>query len=169
MRSLNLPDAEFRALAHRLGDFTADPSRPATSDTPAHRRWWLTGPGGTVQAQILLNPERPPRVQSLAVAVPPARDSVLATVLEDLITWLNSGDTRWPGAIRVAPGTDEGLLRRRLLMAAAWAGECGTGAYRAGDGAAWVSVELAGEYATVVLSLLVNPGTGEIRQADVAL
>ncbi|HJZ08656.1 MAG TPA: hypothetical protein VJ283_11290, partial [Trebonia sp.] len=129
----------------------------------------LTGPRGTVQAQILLSPQRPPRVQSLAVAVPPASDSVLATVLGDLVTWLNSGAAQWPGTIRVAPGTDEGLLRRRLLMAAAWAGTCRTGAYRAGDGAASVSVELAGEHATVVLSLLVNPGTGEIRQADVAL
>ena len=156
-------------IRQRIGDFRADDTRAPESDTPAHRRWWLTGPRGTVQAQILLNPERPPRVQSLALAVPPASDSVLATVLNDVVTWLNSGAAQWPGVMRVAPGTDEGLLRRRLLMAAAWAGTCRTGAYRAGDGAASVSVELAGEHATVVLSLLVNPGTGEIRQADVAL
>ena len=156
-------------IRQRIGDFRADDTRAPESDTPAHRRWWLTGPRGTVQAQILLNPERPPRVQSLALAVPPASDSVLATVLTDIVTWLNSGAAHWPGVMRVAPGTDEGLLRRRLLMAAAWAGTCQTGAYRAGDGAASVSVELAGEHATVVLSLLVNPGTGEIRQADVAL
>ena len=156
-------------IRQRIGDFRADDTRTPESVTPAHRRWWLTGPRGTVQAQILLNPERPPRVQSLALAVPPASDSVLATVLKDVVTWLNSGAAQWPGVMRVAPGTDEGLLRRRLLMAAAWAGTCQTGAYRAGDGAASVSVELAGEHATVVLSLLVNPGTGEIRQADVAL
>ena len=156
-------------IRQRIGDFRADDTRAPESDTPAHRRWWLTGPRGTVQAQILLNPERPPRVQSLALAVPPASDSILATVLADVVTWLNSGAAQWPGVMRVAPGTDEGLLRRRLLMAAAWAGTCQTGAYRAGDGAASVSVELAGEHATVVLSLLVNPGTGEIRQADVAL
>ena len=54
-------------------------------------------------------------------------------------------------------------------MAAAWTGTVVPGAYRAGDGAASVTVELAGEHAPVVLSLLVNPGTGEIRQADVAL
>jgi CubicO group peptidase (beta-lactamase class C family) len=156
-------------IRQRIGDFRADDTRAPESDTPAHRRWWLTGPRGTVQAQILLNPERPPRVQSLALAVPPASDSVLATVLTDVVTWLNSGAAQWPGVMRVAPGTDEGLLRRRLLMAACWAGTCRTGAYRAGDGAASVSVELAGEHATVVLSLLVNPGTGEIRQADVAL
>jgi hypothetical protein len=69
----------------------------------------------------------------------------------------------------VALGTDAALLRRRLLMAAAWTGPCAPGAYRAGDGHASVSVELAGEHATVVLSLLVSPATGELRQADVAL
>jgi CubicO group peptidase (beta-lactamase class C family) len=156
-------------IRDRIGDFRADENRAPESDTPAHRRWWLTGPSGTVQAQILLNPERPPRVQSLAVAVPPAPDSILSAVLEELVAWLNSGSAHWPAALKVAPGTDDGLLRRRLLMAAAWAGESRTGAYRAGDGAASVSVELAGQHATVVLSLLVNSATGEIRQADVAL
>jgi CubicO group peptidase (beta-lactamase class C family) len=156
-------------IRQRIGDFRADGSRAPESDTPAHRRWWLTGPGGTVQAQILLNPERPPRVQSLTLAVPPAAGSVLAGVLESVVAWLNSGSARWPERVAVAPGADAGLLRRRLLMAAAWAGTCRTGAYRAGDGTASVSVELAGEHATIVLSLLVNPATGELRQADVSL
>ena len=69
----------------------------------------------------------------------------------------------------VAPGAPAELLRRRLLMAAAWAGRCELGAYRAGDGASAVSVELAGEHATVVLTLLVNPVTSELRQADIFL
>jgi hypothetical protein len=43
------------------------------------------------------------------------------------------------------------------------------GAYQAGDGSTSVTVELAGEHATVTLSLLVNAATGELRQADVAL
>ena len=41
-------------------------------------------------------------------------------------------------------------------MAAAWAGPVTPGAYRAGDGSASATVELAGEHATVTLSLLVN-------------
>jgi hypothetical protein len=32
-----------------------------------------------------------------------------------------------------------------------------------------VTADLVGEHATVALSLLVNPATGELRQADVAL
>ena len=54
-------------------------------------------------------------------------------------------------------------------MAAVWAGKCTAGAYQAGNGNASATVELVGEHATVTLSLLVNPTTGELRQADIAL
>ena len=162
----------------RIGDFTADGpagtpgatgSRPAESDTPAHRRWWLSGPGGTVAAQIQLNPERPPRVQSLVLAVPPASDSVLARAIDAVVGWLNDGDAPWPAGLPVAASADAALLARRLRMAAVWAGTCAVGAYRAGNGSAAATVELVGEHATVTLSLLVNAATGELRQADVAL
>ena len=156
-------------IRERIGDFSADPERAAESDTPAHRRWWLTGPRGTVQAQLQLNPERPPRVQSLTLAVPPAIGSPLAAVLQALVGWLNSGTREWPSSVAVAPGADAGLIGRRLRMAAAWTGPCVAGAYRAGDGDASVSVELSGEHATVTLSLLINPATAELRHADIAL
>ena len=61
------------------------------------------------------------------------------------------------------------LIARRLRMAAVWAGKCAAGAYQAGNGSAAAAVELVGEHATVTLSLLVNPATGELRQADIAL
>jgi CubicO group peptidase (beta-lactamase class C family) len=169
-------------IRERIGDFTADGpagtpagtpgaagARPDESDTPAHRRWWLTGPHGTVQAQIQLNPERPPRVQSLAIAVPPARDSVLAAAIGTVIEWLNNGDAPWPAALPVAASADATLIARRLRMAAVWAGKCAAGAYQAGNGSTAAAVELVGEHATVTLSLLVNPATGELRQADIAL
>jgi CubicO group peptidase (beta-lactamase class C family) len=152
----------------RIGDFAADP-RPAESDTPAHRRWWLSGPGGTAAVQIQLNPERPPRVQSLALAIPPEAGSVLARTVDAVIEWLNSGDTPWPATIPVAPAADGTLIARRLRMAAVWAGPCAPGAYQAGNGSSATAVELVGEHATVTLSLLVNPSTGQLRQADVGL
>jgi len=169
-------DSPYRERRHvlalireRIGDFAPSGSRPAESDTPAHSRWWLTGERGTVAAQIQLNPQRPPRVQSLTLAVPPAADSVLANVLAGVIAWMNDGAREWPPSVAVAPGADAGLLARRLRMAAAWAGAAVAGAFRAGDGTASVTVELDGEHATVVLALLVNPVTGELRQADVTL
>ena len=63
-------------IRERIGDFGDDAEseqgRHPEFDTPAHCRWWLAGERGVVQAQIQLNPERPPRVQSLTLAVPPA-------------------------------------------------------------------------------------------------
>jgi CubicO group peptidase (beta-lactamase class C family) len=156
-------------IRERIGDFSVDGGRPPESDTPAHRRWWLTGERGTVAAQLQLNPERPPRVQSLTLAVPPEAGSALAGVLESVVAWMNSGAREWPPSVAVAPGADPGLLGRRLRMAAVWAGNVVAGAYRAGDGNASLGVELVGEHATAVLSLQVNPTTGELRQADIAL
>ncbi len=157
---------DIAMLRDRLGAFADSPDRRPEHDTPAHSRWFLTGEGGTVQAQIQLNPQRPPRVQSLTLAIPPAAGSALAKTLDAVVAWLNSGETSWPRAVPVASGTDAGLLRRRLRMAAAWTGAVATGAYRAGDGVAAVTVELDGEHAFALLTLLVDPSTGALRAAD---
>jgi CubicO group peptidase (beta-lactamase class C family) len=156
-------------IRDRIGDFTVDQHRPAESDTPAHRRWWLTGEHGTVQAQIQLSPEGSPRVMSLTLAVPPAAKSALAETLDAVVEWLNDPARDWPAQVPVAPSADAGLIGRRLRMAAAWAGKCAVGACQAGNGTASVTVELVGEHAPVTLSLLVNRASGELRQADVTL
>jgi len=161
--------SDLALLRARIGAFDVDAARPAESDTPAQRRWWLAGERGTVAVTIQLNPQRPPRVQSLTFAVPPAEDSVLGRALATVTDWLNSGAAAWPQSLPVAAGTDAGLIARRLRMAAAWAGPVTRGAYQAGDGAASVTAELVGEHGPVTLSLLVNAATGELRQADVAL
>ena len=163
--------ADLALLRARIGAFDVDAGRPAESDTPAQRRWWLAGERGTVAVTIQLNPERSaaPRVQSLTFAVPPAADSVLGRALAAVTGWLNSGAAAWPDSLPVAPEADGSLIARRLRMAAVWAGQVTMGAYQAGDGTASVTADLVGEHATVALSLLVNPATGELRQADVAL
>jgi hypothetical protein len=161
--------ADLALLRERIGDFAADPARQAQSDTPAHRRWWLTGERGTVAVAIQLSPERPPRVQSLAIAMPPAPGSPLARALTALVAWLNDAAAPWPAAVPVAPPADAGLIARRLRMAAVWAGPVTPGAWQGGDGNSSAMVELTGEHATVTLSILINPVTGELRQADAAL
>jgi CubicO group peptidase (beta-lactamase class C family) len=159
-------------IRERIGNFGDDAGRQPEFDTPAHCRWWLAGERGVVQAQIQLNPERPPRVQSLTLAVPPAAGSPLAATLAAVVTWLNGSDGNdgtdryWPDSIPVAETTEAGLLARRLRMAAVWAGPARLGAYRAGDGAASVAVELVGEHATLTLTLVVDPVSGVLRQAD---
>jgi serine-type D-Ala-D-Ala carboxypeptidase/endopeptidase len=172
--ALDRPYAErlhdIAMLRDRLGAFADSPDRAPEHDTPAHCRWFLAGQQGTtVQAQIQLNPQRPPRVQSLTLAIPPAAGSPLAKTLQEVVAWLNSGQASWPQAVPVASGADAGLLRRRLRMAAAWTGPVATGAYRAGDGAAAVTVELDGEHARALLTLLVDSSSGTLRAADVTV
>jgi hypothetical protein len=154
-------------IRERIGDFRDDEDRRPEFDTPAHCRWWLAGERGVVQAQIQLNPERPPRVQSLTLAVPPAVGSPLGGTLAAVLAWLNGTDRDWPIAIPVAQTVDAGLLARRLRMASAWAGPGRLGAYRAGDGAASVAAELVGEHATLTLTMIVDPASGLLRQADI--
>ena len=66
-----------------------------------------------------------------------------------------------------AVAVDAGLLRRRLRMAAVWAGPCRVGAFKAGDGTASVAAELVGEHATITLTLVIDPETRLLRLADV--
>jgi serine-type D-Ala-D-Ala carboxypeptidase/endopeptidase len=155
-------------IRERIGAFGDDPARRPEFDTPAQCRWWLAGERGVVQAQIQLNPERPPRVQSLTLAVPPAAGSALRVTLDAVVDWLNGGGRDWPSSIPVAGGVDTRLLARRLRMAAIWAGPCRVGAFKAGDGAASVAAELAGEHATITLALVIDPETRLLRMADAA-
>jgi CubicO group peptidase (beta-lactamase class C family) len=171
--ALDTPFAERRRriglIRERLGDLRPDTVRPPESDTPAHCRWWVAGDHGTAQAEIRLTPEREPRVQSFTLAVPPAPDSPLATALAGLVQLLNDGATGWPESLRAAPSLDTALALRRLRMAAAWAGPCRPGAFRAGDGETSATIELAGEFARLQLSVAVSAGDGLVQQADVML
>jgi len=170
--ALDAPLAErqrrIALVRERIGDFGDDPGRRPEFDTPAQCRWWLAGERGAVQVQIQLNPERPPRVQSLVLAVPPAAGSALRVTLDAVVDWLNDGDRDWPWSIPVADGVDTGMLVRRLRMAAVWAGRCDLGAFKAGDGTASVAAELTGEHATITLALVIDPETRLLRMADVA-
>jgi len=107
-------------------------------------------------------------VQSLTLAVPPAAGSALRVTLDAVVDWLNDVDRDWPPSIPVVDGVDTGLVARRLRMAALWVGRCRVGAVKAGDGTASVAAELAGEHATITLTLVIDPETHLLRLADVA-
>jgi CubicO group peptidase (beta-lactamase class C family) len=155
-------------VRERIGDFRDDDIRGRQFDTPAHCRWWLAGEHGTVQVQIQLTPELPPQVQSLTLAVPPAAGSPLRETLDAVLSWMNGTERGWPAAIGVVGTVDAGLLARRLRMAAVWAGACRVAAFRAGDGSASAAVEVAGEHGTLILALVIDPGSGLLHLADVA-
>jgi CubicO group peptidase (beta-lactamase class C family) len=144
----------------RIGAFRTG-QRPAEHDSPAHCRWWLSGEDGVVQAQILLTPERPPRVQSLTLAVPPERGSVLGDMLDRFMAWLNGGEP-----VPMSDEVDASLLTRRVRTAAAWCGPCELDSYTAGDGVSTVTVHLAGRHANLTMSLSIDPAARRLVAAD---
>ena len=156
-------------IRQRIGAFRDDPGRPAEYDSPAHCRWWLRGEHGVVQAEIRLTPERRPRVQSLALALPPAPDSPLGRLLESLITLLNDPPHDRRPALPMSGSVDATLLLRQLRVAAAWAGRCHLGAYLSGNGETRSTVELDGETARLILGVVVDPVHHLLRQADIML
>jgi CubicO group peptidase (beta-lactamase class C family) len=167
------PFAERRAtielVRQRIGAFHDDPARAAEFDSPGHCRWWLRGEHGAVQAEIRLTPERRPRVQSLTLAVPPAPDSPLGHVIEALLTFLNDNPRDLPLTLPVSGSVDSGLLTRQLRAAAAWAGRCQPSALRGGDGETRSTVELAGETARLILSVVVDPAEHLLQEADIQI
>ena len=160
---------KIRLIRERLGGIRDDGARPPEFDTPAHCRWWVTGDRGVAQVEMRLNPEREPLVQSLILAVPPAAGSPLRLLLDRIIALMNDGTAAWPASVPAAPGLDRTLLIRRLRAAAAWAGTCRAGAFRAGDGETSVTAELDGEFARLQLTMVVDRTGGLLQQADVTL
>jgi hypothetical protein len=164
--------ADIATLRERIGAFESDADRPAECDSPAHCRWWLTGPGGTVAVQIRLAPLRDPLVQQLLVTVPPAPGSPLARGLAALTALLGRDPDQWPDdvldGLTVADGLRAAEVRRQLLIARAWAGACVLDSYLAGNGDTAATVRLLGTTGRVDLALQVTE-SGEVVRAAIDL
>jgi CubicO group peptidase (beta-lactamase class C family) len=161
--------AAIDQIRDRIGDFRPDPDRPAEFDSPAHCKWWLRGDRGTVQAEIKLAPLQQTLVQYLRLAVPPAPGSPLVRLLDSLVGIINDGSASWPDWLPAAPDVDTALVARKLRVAAAWAGRCTAGAFRAGDGEASIAVELEGQSGRLILSISVDEAGEVLRQAEITL
>ena len=70
---LDEPLARRRAMIERirteLAGLELDSSAPIEVRTPAAVTWWMRGPLGRVKIEIEMTPERPPRVQTLALTI----------------------------------------------------------------------------------------------------
>jgi len=153
-------------LRERIGEFAEHPERPPEFESPAHCRWWLAGERGVTAAEIRLSPERSPRVQSLAVAVPPAPGSPLAGALGSLLALLNGDVPGWPQSLPVPGSLDTERLARQFRMAAVWAGRCRLGALRAGNGETTATTEIDGETGRLVLAISIDPAAPLLHQVD---
>jgi CubicO group peptidase (beta-lactamase class C family) len=160
--------AALAAVRERIGPFGRNGGRPAESDSPAHCRWWLTGPGGTVAVQIRLAPLREPLVQQLILAVPPEPGSPLARTLAALLGVLGADRADWPDGMRVGGGLRTDEVLRQLQVASAWAGPCVLDCYLAGNGMTSSTVRLTGVTGRVELAVEVSED-GELVRAGISL
>jgi serine-type D-Ala-D-Ala carboxypeptidase/endopeptidase len=160
--------ADIATLHERIGSFHRSEDRASECESPARCRWWLTGPGGTVAAQIELAPLREPLIQLLSVAIPPDSDSPLGRALAALVGVVTAGAADWPEGLAVAGGLRTAVLLRQLRMAAVWAGSCQLDSYLAGDGATTSTARLTGESGRVDLALEVD-SAGQLVRCAIAL
>ena len=167
-RPLARRQTEIATLRERIGEFATDPDRPAECESPAHYRWWLTGPNGTVAASIKLAPLRDPLVQQLVVAVPPATGSALHEALTLLVSTLGAASPNWPASLPTADGFDADRPGRQLRIAAAWAGPAAIDCYLAGNGTTNATVRLTGPTGQAELTVEISD-SGQVQRADVAL
>jgi len=169
---LDRPLAERRAdiarLAERIGPFGGNGDRAAECDSPAHCRWWLTGPAGTVAVQIRLAPLNRTMVQQLIVAVPPDPISPLGRTLAAVVGLITADAAEWPAGVATGGGLRTDDVLRQLRMASAWAGPVELDSYLAGNGTTGTTVRLIGAAGHVELTLDVG-GSGELVRAGISL
>lgn len=156
-RPLTLRRAELEQVRERLGPLVPDPSAPVDLPSPAQCSWWMRGPGGRVQLEILLTPQLPPRVQTLTVTPAPNPGPDLRAAADLVVAQLAQPCPQWPEELATAADLPRKDLARLLRVASAWAGACDIVGVTAGDGESHAVFRLAGEHAELSLTLGLDP------------
>ena len=168
---LGIRRAQMEALRAAHGRLRPDEREPAIADSPAHLRWWLVGDaGGRVQAEILLGPERPARVQWLELLSVPDPSPALVDIAARVVALLAADRPVWPNDIATDDTLDRSALERDLRAADAVFGPLTLGPVTASDpktatwqltgprGGVALTVELAEDGAAIRSVTLVPDG-----------
>jgi hypothetical protein len=126
--------ARLEQLSDLLGPLEPDPCGGVEHASPAHRSWWMRGPGGRLRLEIRMTPQRRPLVQSLAVVAVPEPSTDLRRAVTMLRWSLNSTLAAVPPLLAFTEDVDRGALQRLLQAGAAWAGAGTIGDVIGGDG-----------------------------------
>jgi CubicO group peptidase (beta-lactamase class C family) len=169
---LDEPLTNRRAAVERIvatiGPLERDEAAPVTSSSPAHRAWWLRGPGGRVRVEIRMSPELPPRVQTLTVTAVPEPSAALRRAADAVARLLGTDgedladETLSPGGELAVADDLRQEAARQLRVAAAWAGASRITEVVAGDGRREATFRLEGERCAVLLAVTVDPATGTV-------
>ncbi len=163
---LDEPLARRRAAIDRLrkvhGALMADPSVEPETHGPSHLAWWMRGDRGRVRIEVLMSPERPPRVQALGLTSVPEPPTRLIKAAKRLTTSLRTPGPAWPTSLRLADGLDAAATWRALRAAEAQFGPVKLGQVMAGDGITTATWRLTGGRGDLDLTLTADPKTGEL-------
>jgi CubicO group peptidase (beta-lactamase class C family) len=136
--------ARLEQLCELLGPLQPDPAAGVEHTSPAHRAWWMRGPGGRLRLDIRMTPQRPPLLQSLTVVPVPEPSADLRRAVTMLRWSLNSTLAAVPPLLAFTEKVDRGALQRLLQAGAAWAGAVTIGDVVGGDGVTDTLVRLHG-------------------------
>jgi CubicO group peptidase (beta-lactamase class C family) len=150
--------ARIERARQLLGPLAPDRSAPVERATPAHRAWWLRGPGGRLRVEIRLTPELPPRVQTLNLQVVPHPSDTLRYAITSLKWVINSALPQVPTLLALTDDVDQAALTRSLRLAQAWSGGVHEADVVGGDGVAETSVRLRGVRRDVVVTVRLAVG-----------
>jgi serine-type D-Ala-D-Ala carboxypeptidase/endopeptidase len=146
-------------LRDRHGNLTRDRDEPSESNTSYHLIWWLNGErGGRVRAEILLSPELPPKVQTLALTSvpepPPALQRAAARIVEMLAIPEHGPVTvDWPADLSVGTDVDLGAVVRAMRATEARFAPVTLGRPIEGDGERKATFRLESPQGRVALAL----------------
>ncbi|HEX5591504.1 MAG TPA: serine hydrolase domain-containing protein [Candidatus Limnocylindrales bacterium] len=156
--------AELERVRSAHGALRPDPELPVESDTPAALRWWLAGErGGRVEVDLLLSPERPPRVQALGITSVPEPSEALAAVASAVVFALGGPEPGIPESLELDPAIDRAKLTGVLRIAAIRFGSVTLGPAVGGDGERSATWRLRAGAATLVLAVERDPATGIVH------
>ena len=150
-------------LRERHGELTRDGQEPEDSNTPYHLVWWLDGSrGGRVKAEILLSPELPPKIQTMAltsVPEPPSRLRAAAERIVGAMATPASGPVSidWPRDLAVGTDVDLGAVVRSMRAAEARFAPITLGRPIDGDGERKATFRLESPQGRIGLSLELAP------------
>ena len=146
-------------LRDRHGELSRDADEPTESNTSYHLVWWLNGAtGGRVRAEILLSPELPPKIQTLAltsVPEPPAALQRAAERIVEMLTPPKNGPVSidWPSDLSVASDLDLAAVVRAMRATEARFAPITLGRPIDGDGERKATFRLESPHGRVGLSL----------------
>jgi CubicO group peptidase (beta-lactamase class C family) len=159
--------AELELLRDRMGrPFGPDPTVAVEHPSPAQCSWWLRGPEGRARLEVMLTPQHPPRVQSLAVHFVPQPAQHLHDIAKRLAAELARPRPKWPTELPTAVELNRTRLGRLLQVGGAWAGACTIIEVTASDGKNHATFRLAGEQGVILqlsMELEATAGSGLAR------